>query len=77
MFSSQGEFKRVMKDLLLLNNEKEFDDTIRDLMVEKAFIEMDENQDGGISLQEFQEACINRREFSTMLTLKIIEVFVE
>jgi len=41
-----------------------------------AFKEMDENHDGKISQLEFVEACMTQKKFSTMLTLKIIDVFL-
>jgi len=37
---------------------------------------MDENHDGKISQLEFVEACMTQKKFSTMLTLKIIDVFL-
>jgi len=37
---------------------------------------MDENHDGKISQAEFVEACLAQKKFSTMLTLKIIDVFI-
>jgi hypothetical protein len=41
-----------------------------------AFHEMDENHDGAITQTEFIEACMAQKKFSTMLTLKIIDVFI-
>ena len=37
---------------------------------------MDENHDGAVSQSEFIEACMAQKKFSTMLTLKIIDVFI-
>ena len=74
---SIGEFKRVTRDMFLLTNEKEVDTSIQELMAEKAFIEMDSNEDGKVTLEEFVKACLSQKKFSTMLTLKIIEVFVD
>ena len=37
---------------------------------------MDENHDGDISEEEFILACLSHKKFSTMLTLKIIDVFI-
>ena len=41
-----------------------------------AFQEMDENKDGQITEEEFIDACMTQKKFSTILTLKIIDVFV-
>merc|ERR1719320_496564 len=74
---SIGEFKRVIRDMFLLTNEKEVDSSIQELLAEKAFIEMDSNEEGKVTLEEFIKACLSQKKFSTMLTLKIIDVFVE
>merc|ERR1712186_307728 len=50
--------------------------TLKELLVKTAFNEMDENHDGKISQSEFVEACMAQKQFSTMLTLKIIDVFI-
>ena len=41
-----------------------------------AFQEMDTNHDGFVSMEEFITACLNHKEISTMLTLKVIELFM-
>lgn len=74
---SIGEFKRVIGDMFHLTNQKDVDTSIQELMAEKAFIEMDSNEDGKITFDEFLNACMSQKKFSTMLTLKIIEVFVD
>jgi len=74
---SIGEFKRVIRDMFLLTNEKEVDSSIQELLAEKAFIEMDSNSDGKVTLEEFMKACLSQKKFSIMLTLKIIDVFVD
>ena len=38
---------------------------------------MDDDSDGKISLEEYIKACMDREEFTRMLTLKIIDIFVE
>eukprot|EP00090_Calanus_glacialis_P029491 TRINITY_DN47312_c0_g1_i1.p1 TRINITY_DN47312_c0_g1~~TRINITY_DN47312_c0_g1_i1.p1 ORF type:complete len:193 (+),score=65.41 TRINITY_DN47312_c0_g1_i1:184-762(+) len=74
---SIGEFKRVIRDMFLLTNEKEVDSSIQELLAEKAFIEMDSDSDGKVTLEEFIAACLSQKKFSTMLTSKIIDVFVD
>jgi len=74
---SIGEFKRVTRDMFLLTNEKEVDFSIQELLAEKAFIEMDIDGDGKVTLEEFVKACLSQKKFSTMLTLKIIDVFMD
>ena len=42
-----------------------------------AFAEMDKDGDGKVSLAEFQSACLGREEFSKMLAVKVIDIFVD
>merc|ERR1719309_1697632 len=60
---SIAEFKRVVRDMFLLANEKEVDNCIQQLLAEKAFIEMDTNEDGKVTLQEFIHACLSQKKF--------------
>ena len=72
------EFKKVVTDLQMMSeNDNNMDNSIRDLIVEKAFIEMDVNGDGMVTIEEFIKACLSQKKFSTMLTLKLINVFLE
>lgn len=41
-----------------------------------AFMEMDVNHDGYVSMDEFITACLAHEKISTMLTLKIIDIFM-
>ena len=49
----------------------------KDFVAKTAFAEMDEDQDGKITEEEFIKACMEKDEFTKMLTLKIIDIFVE
>jgi len=75
-FISLKELQRIVKDLFHLINEENADEASQELLAQSAFNEMDENHDGQVSEEEFIEACMNQKKFSTMLTLKIIDVFV-
>ena len=46
-------------------------------LAESVFKEMDENEDGKISQEEFIKACLGKKKFSTMIALKIIKIFIE
>ena len=41
-----------------------------------AFAEMDLNADGEITVEEFVKACLAQKKFSTIVTLKIIDLFL-
>merc|ERR1739838_541025 len=79
------ELQKIVRDLFLVYavngdkaviNETNADKASQEVLVKTAFKEMDENHDGKISQLEFVEACMTQKKFSTMLTLKIIDVFL-
>merc|ERR1712156_1274781 len=70
------ELQKIVRDLFHLINEENADEASQELLAQSAFNEMDENHDGQVSEEEFIEACMSQKKFSTMLTLKIIDVFV-
>merc|ERR1711892_1001467 len=47
------------------------------MIAKTAFAEMDENQDGKVSKDEFVSACMQQDEFSKMLAIHVIDIFVE
>ena len=49
----------------------------KDMIAKSAFAEMDKNEDGKVTLDEFKTACLGREEFSKMLAIKVIDIFVE
>merc|ERR1712183_1068734 len=61
---SKGELERIVEDFQLSNIEG-------GCLVNSVFNEMDENEDGEITPEEFIEACMAQKKISTMLTLKI------
>merc|ERR1712106_377784 len=73
---SVAELKKIVKDLSKLIDEKDVENASKEILVQSAFNEMDETHDGQVSEEEFIEACMTQKKFSTMLTLKIIDVFV-
>merc|ERR1711974_246054 len=72
----QTELKRIVKDLFHLLDANGGDSASQEELVKAAFAEMDEDEDGEITQEEFIKACMQQKKFSTMLTLKIINVFL-
>ena len=70
------EMKVIVKDLMKLENNKKGNINIESL-ASSAFNEMDENEDGEISQEEFTKACLQRKMSSTMIALEIVKVFIE
>ena len=48
-----------------------------DMIATTTLAEMDENGDGKITLDEYIKACLEKEEFSQMLTMKIIDIFID
>jgi len=71
------EMNRLVKDMYSMLKSEDPNLAAKDLIAKSAFAEMDENQDGKVSCDEFVKACMERDEFTKMLTLKIIDIFVE
>merc|ERR1719477_349999 len=59
--------------------QKEMTKLIKDMygLLKSAFAEMDKDQDGKVTTAEFIAACTGQEEFSKMLALKVIDIFVE
>ena len=49
----------------------------KDFIAKTAFAEMDSDHDGKVSQEEFVSACLAKDEFTKMLTMKIIDIFVD
>merc|ERR1712025_1326958 len=67
---SKDELERIVNDFEIAANNEDRG------LVNTVFKEMDENNDGVISQEEFVEANLALKKFSTMLTLKVIEIFL-
>ena len=71
---SQKELDRVVKDLFW--SFKKDDKLNEENLAKEAFKEMDINIDGKITQEEFIRACLGHETLSTMLALKVIDVFL-
>merc|ERR1711936_457700 len=72
---TQKEMNKLIKDMYGLLKTK--DPKIQTYLPKTAFAEMDNNQDGKVTTAEFISACMGQEEFSKMLALKVIDIFVE
>ena len=72
---SQRELNRVVKDLFRLFEDNN-DELNEENFAKDAFKEMDINIDGKITQEEFIRACLGHETLSTMLALKVIDVFL-
>ena len=74
---SMEEMRKLTTDMYGLLKSENPDLAATDMIAKAAFAEMDKDHNGKVTLDEFIEACIGQKEFSRMLTLKIIDIFVE
>ena len=74
---SKKELTRLIKDMYGLLKTEDPNVAAKDLIAKSAFAEMDKDEDGKVSLDEFITACLSQEEFSKMLAIKVIDIFVE
>ena len=74
---SKKEMTRLIKDMYGLLKTEDPNLAAKDFMAKSAFAEMDKDEDGKVSLDEFITACLSQEEFSKMLAIKVIDIFVE
>ena len=70
------EMNKLIKDMYGLLKEDDPSLAARDLVAKSAFAEMDADQDGKVTSAEFIAALHGQEEFSKMLALKVIDIFV-
>jgi len=74
---SRKEMDRIVKALFhLLSKEDNPQHESESAISKMAFKEMDENDDGRISEAEFVKACLSQEKISSMLALKLVDVFI-
>ena len=73
---SKDEMKKIVKTLMTLMSAKEKSELADVYVPEFAFAEMDVNKDGNISKEEFVRACMNHEKISTLMAMKIIDIFI-
>jgi len=74
---TKKELTRLIKDMYGLLKTEDPNIAAKDLIAKSAFAEMDKDEDGKISTDEFITACLSQEEFSKMLAIKVIDIFVE
>ena len=74
---SKKELKKLLKAMHGLIKEENAEKASDKMIATTTLAEMDNNEDGKISLEEYIKACLGNKEFTRMLTLKIIDVFAE
>ena len=76
-FITKKELKKLLKDMHGLIKADDADKATDEMIATTTLTEMDENCDGRITLEEYIKACLEKEEFSKMLTMKIIDIFID
>merc|ERR1712136_45121 len=74
---TKKELTRLIKDMYGLLNNDNPEQASEKFIATSAFAEMDKDADGKITKEEFISACLGQEQFSKMLALKIIDIFVD
>jgi len=74
---NKKELSRLIKDMYGLINADNPEQASKEFISASAFAEMDKDEDGKITTEEFVSACLGQEQFSKMLALKIIDIFVD
>merc|ERR1712002_361 len=74
---TKKELTRLIKDMYGLINEDNPEEASKEMITATAFAEMDKDEDGKVTTEEFIAACMAQEEFSKMITMKIINIFIE
>eukprot|EP00090_Calanus_glacialis_P010244 TRINITY_DN1862_c0_g1_i4.p1 TRINITY_DN1862_c0_g1~~TRINITY_DN1862_c0_g1_i4.p1 ORF type:complete len:196 (-),score=70.00 TRINITY_DN1862_c0_g1_i4:205-792(-) len=74
---TQKEMTKLIKDMYGLLKSEDPNLAAKDLISKSAFAEMDKDQDGKVTTEEFIAACMGQDDLSKMLALKVIDIFVD
>ena len=74
---SKKEMSRLGKDMYGLLKKDDPNISAADLIAKSAFAEMDKDEDGKVSLQEFLTACQAEKDFSKLLSSTALDIFME
>ena len=71
------EMQRLVKDLYGLLKHSDPNQASKELIAKTAFSEMDQDNDGLVSMDEFVRAVLGQEQFSKMLTMNIMSIFMD
>merc|ERR1719312_560077 len=71
------EMKRLVKDLYGLLKHNDPTQASEEFIANTAFAEMDSNRDGLVSKDEFVRAVLEQEQFSKLLTVNIMSIFID
>ena len=74
---SRREMTQLVKDMYGLLQSTNSGIAAEGMLADDAFAEMDKDNDGQISEDEFVQSCLEQKDFSKMFALKVIDILVE
>ena len=73
---TKDEMKKIVKTLMTLMSAKEKSELADIYVSDYAFAEMDLDKDGSVTKEEFVRVCMNHEKISTLMAMKIIDIFI-
>lgn len=74
---TQKEMQRLVTDLYGLIQIKDQNQASKEKIADQAFAEMDVNKDGKVTSEEFVTAVLGQEQYSKLLTLEIMNIFID
>ena len=74
---TKKEMNKLVGDMFQLLRREDPNISDQEKVVKNAFTEMDQNGDGKITEEEFVKACLDQKEISKLLALKVIDMLVD
>jgi len=71
------EMQRLVADLYGLLSHKDPSSASKELIATTAFREMDTDGDGAVTCEEFKKAVLGQEQFSKMLTMEVMSIFMD
>ena len=74
---SRKELTKLIRDMYGLLKTEDPDIASKEKIAKTAFAEMDKDNDGKITEDEFVQSCLGQQQISKMLALKVIDILVD
>eukprot|EP00092_Neocalanus_flemingeri_P091523 GFUD01116044.1.p1 GENE.GFUD01116044.1~~GFUD01116044.1.p1 ORF type:complete len:196 (-),score=63.77 GFUD01116044.1:92-679(-) len=74
---SKREMTKLIEDMCDVLKKGDPNNDVTEMIAQSAFTEMDKDNNGKITETEFVQSCMEQKDFSKMLSLKIINILVE
>jgi len=74
---SMKEMTKIIHDMYCMLKKDNPKLAAEEFITNTVYAEMDKNKDGKVTMEEYITACLNQDEITNLMTLKMIDIFVE